>query len=109
MVNDEIRKAIENYCRENELEENECPLLLDNPAFDNSIVGITSDNRLIYDRNRMVEELSEEFAEDGISEDPEMEAEDFISYDTERAIPYFGEHRPIIIELNTKELIERYL
>lgn len=108
MVNDEIRKALENYCEENELEEDECPLLLDNPAFDNSIVGITSDNRLVYDRSKMVEELSEEFAQNG-SNDPEIEAEDFISYDTERAIPYFGEHRPIIVELNVKDLIERYL
>lgn len=57
-------------------------VVFDDPAFDDSIVGITSDGGVVYDFDLMVEELA---ADDNISFE---DAADFISYDTMRVIPY---------------------
>ena len=45
-------------------------IILDNSAFDNSIIGVTLDGRLIYDYDKMIEELIED---DGMSFDEAME------------------------------------
>ena len=58
-------------------------IILDNSAFDNSIIGVTLDGRLIYDYDKMIEELIED---DGMSFDEAME---WIDYNTIRALPYF--------------------
>lgn len=98
MIDKKFRKALDNYLNEAE----ETSILLENPSFDKSIVGITDDYRLVYDYDKMVEELARE---DKI--DP-MEAEDFISYDTMRAIPYMGEKAPIILTHTKRKLIDFY-
>lgn len=67
-------------------------IILDNSAFDNSIIGVTLDGRLIYDYDKMIEELIED---DGMSFDEAME---WIDYNTIRALPYAGSCAPIIIQ-----------
>ena len=67
-------------------------IILDNSAFDNSIIGVTLDGRLIYDYDKMIEELIED---DGMSFDEAME---WIDYNTIKALPYAGSGAPIIIQ-----------
>lgn len=67
-------------------------IILDNSAFDNSIIGVTLDGRLIYDYDKMIEEIIED---DGMSFDEAME---WIDYNTIRALPYAGIGAPIIIQ-----------
>ena len=67
-------------------------IILDNSAFDNSIIGVTLDGRLIYDYDKMIEELIED---DGMSFDEAME---WIDYNIIRALPYAGSGAPIIIQ-----------
>lgn len=65
-----------------------------NPSFKNSIIGISYDNRVIYDYDIMVYDLMKE---EELSYEDALE---FIEYNTLRAIPYMGADAPII--LNTK-------
>jgi hypothetical protein len=85
-VNKELRDSI------NEVETLDGAVILDNPSFDKSIVGYTSDGRLVYDFDKMVVE----FALDNDIEDY-IESIEFIEYNTERSLPYMGERAPIII------------
>lgn len=62
----------------------------DSPSYLNAIVGISHDDRLIYDYDKMVECLMEE---DNMSME---EAIEFIDYNTLRALPYYPEG-PIIL------------
>ena len=73
------------------LELEEDAIVFDNPAFDNSIIGVTTDGQAVYDYNKMVAELMED---DEISE---QEAIDWIEYNTLRVIPYAGEMAPVVI------------
>lgn len=77
--------------------------MFDDPAFDKSIIGITDEGRLVYDYEKMVDELAEE---DGISRE---EAQEFIDYNTMRVLPYINhqdsQYAPIVLEC-TKEMIE---
>lgn len=66
-------------------------LVFDNASYDNSIVGVTTDNRVVYDYNKMIVELMED---EGWSYD---EAIDWIEYNTIRSLPYAGEKAPIIM------------
>jgi hypothetical protein len=72
-----------------ELEED--TIVFDRPAFDNSIIGITTDGKAVYDYRKMVAEL---MADDEMSEE---EAIDWIEYNSLRAIPYAGEMAPVVI------------
>jgi hypothetical protein len=85
-VNKELRDSI------NENETLDGAVILDNPSFDKSIVGYTSDGRLVYDFDKMVVE----FADDN-DLDEYIDAIEFIEYNTERALPYMGERAPLII------------
>lgn len=60
-------------------------------SYDDALVGVTSDNRAVYDYNKMVEWLME------TESWSEEEAVEWIDYNTIRAIPYMGEDGPIII------------
>ena len=62
-----------------------------NPDYDDAIMGLTHDGRVVYDYDKMVEHLVNK---DGMSEE---EASDFICYNTLRAIPYGGENAPVIM------------
>ena len=66
-------------------------IIFDNPSFDNSIVGVTTEGRAVYDYWKMVAELMED---DNISE---QDAIDWIEYNTIRSIPYAGEMAPVVI------------
>lgn len=65
-------------------------LTFENPSFEDSFIGITHDGRAVYDYERMVEEL----VTAGWSEE---EAVDWISYNTLRSIPYWGEKAPVVV------------
>jgi hypothetical protein len=65
--------------------------ILDNASYDNSIIGITFDDRLVYSYERMIQEYAEDnncSIEDAI---------EWIDFNTVRALPYFGENAPIIV------------
>ena len=67
--------------------------ILDNPSFDNSIIGVASGSgSVIYSYDKMVEE----FMKDNNVRD--IDAIDWIEYNTIRALPYMGENAPIICE-----------
>ena len=66
-------------------------VVFDNPSFDNSIIGVTTDGQAVYDYDKMVEELMND------EEISEQEAIDWIEYNTIRVIPYAGEMAPVII------------
>jgi hypothetical protein len=80
-----------NDVREYIAEVNPLAVVFDNPSFDGSIIGVTDDDCVVYDYNKMVEELA---ADDGMSLE---DAADFISYNTIRAIPYAGAYAPVIM------------
>ena len=73
------------------MELDEDAIVFDRPAFDNSIIAVTTDGRAVYDYRKMVVELMED---DGITEE---EAIDWIEYNTLRVIPYAGDMAPIVV------------
>lgn len=96
MRNEKIRELISEYCEES--------MLFDNPDFDNSIVGMTVDGNIIYDYDKMVQELVND---DNISYD---DAIDFIEVNTIRGLEYrrnfYSEVLPIIINSSFTTLLE---
>lgn len=70
-------------------------IVLDDDSYDNSIIGVTLDGRIIYDYDLMIDELMQD-------DDCSMEeAIDWIEYNTLRAIPYMGDKAPIIVNSYT--------
>lgn len=84
MVNLEIREQLPDDA-----------LILDNHAYDNSIIGLTLDGRVIYGYELMIEELMNDEGWD------ELEAIEWIEYNTIRALPYTGKNAPMIVYLDT--------
>lgn len=66
-------------------------IVFDNMSYDGSIVGVTTDGRVVYDYDKMVEELMED------EQCSYEEAADWVDYNTIRALPYVGENSPIIM------------
>lgn len=66
-------------------------IIFTNPDYDDAIIGVSHDDRVIYDYDKMVEHL---MVNDNMTDE---EAADFISYDTLRTIPYAGENAPIVM------------
>ena len=66
-------------------------IVFDNMSYDGSIVGVTTDGRVVYDYDQMVEELMED---ENCSYE---EAADWIDYNTIRGLSYAGEKAPIIM------------
>ena len=66
-------------------------IVFESPDYDDAIIGVTHDDRVIYDYDKMVEHL---MVNDNMTDE---EAADFISYDTLRIIPYAGEYAPIVM------------
>lgn len=62
-----------------------------NPDFIDAIVGISDDGRLVYSYSKMIESL---MLSDNMSYEDAVE---YIDYNTIRAVPYMGEHAPIIV------------
>jgi hypothetical protein len=67
-------------------------ILFDNPYFDNSIIGISNDDRVVYDFDKMVQELK---SDEGITMEDAIE---WVCYNTIRSIPYGGPGAPIVCE-----------
>lgn len=83
-------------------EEHEDSYVFNLPSFDNSIVGITDNGRIVYCYELMVKEFMHDA---GVSEE---DAVSFIDYNTLRSIDYIEESiRPLIIynQKLIKELI----
>lgn len=66
-------------------------VVFENPDYDNAIIGVSHDDRVIYDYDKMVEHLVNK--ENMTVED----AADFISYDTIRSLSYRGSDAPIVM------------
>ena len=66
-------------------------LILKNYSYDDALIGISEDDRAIYDFDKMIEWLmeTENFTQE--------EAIEWIEYNTIRALPYMGEKAPIIM------------
>lgn len=65
-------------------------VVLENPDYAEAFIGVSDEDRAVYDHRLMVKFLMDK---EGMTED---QALDFIDYNTIRALPYMGEHRPII-------------
>lgn len=66
-------------------------IVFDNMSYDGSIIGVTTDDRVVYSYDKMVE---------GLMQDEEWSYEDaveWIDYNTIRALPYAGPNGPIIM------------
>lgn len=72
-------------------------VVFDNPDFDSAIIGITEDDRIVYDFDKMVECLVERDEMDA------LEAVEFIEYNTIRALPYAGALAPVVMYPICKE------
>ena len=66
-------------------------LILKNYSYDDALIGITEDNRAIYDFDKMVDWL---IKTENLSQE---EAIEWIEYNTIRALPYMGERAPVIM------------
>lgn len=66
-------------------------VLFSNSSYDTALIGVTEDNRAVYDYRKMVLWLMEN---DGMTEE---EAEEWISYNTIGALPNEGSRAPIIM------------
>lgn len=66
-------------------------IILSDYSYDDALIGVTTDNRAVYDYDKMVEWLCKR---DSMSMD---EAIEWIEYNTLRALPYAGDNGPIVI------------
>lgn len=74
-------------------------IFLDDPTFEDAIIGITEDGHLIYNYDSMVNNLVDNYTKEGLNEDEAYtSAIEWISYNTIRAIPYMKSYgkEPII-------------
>ena len=84
MINNELRDYI--------ADEHKDAVVFNVPSYDNAIVGLSDDGRVIYDYDLMIKELTNDTA---LTED---EAIQYIDYNTHRTLRYIEEHvRPIIL------------
>lgn len=65
--------------------------IFDGEDYDDALIGITSDNRAVYEFEKMVDCLMNKY---GWSD---IDAIEWIEYNTIRALPYFGANAPIIM------------
>lgn len=65
--------------------------ILQDYSYDDALIGVTDDNRAVYDYVKMVDWLVKT---EGWSE---IEAMEWIDYNTIRALPYMGADAPIIM------------
>ena len=66
-------------------------IIFENPDYDEAIIGVSHNDRVIYSFEKMVQHLMDK---DKMTEE---EAIEFIEYNTIRAIPYFGPNAPIVL------------
>lgn len=66
-------------------------VVFDHYDYDGAMIGVTSDNRAVYDFDKMVEYLK-------TNEDmSDIEAIEWIEYNTLRSLPYYGSDAPIVM------------
>lgn len=83
-----IKEQLENYYIE---DEETSVVLFDSPDYDDAFVGLTMDDRAVYDYDKMIESL---IKNDKMTYE---EAAEFIDYNTVRSLPYIGDRGPVII------------
>ena len=80
-VNIEVRKQLPPHS-----------IVLDDESFDDSIIGVSLDDRVIYSLDLMVTEYM-------VDNDCSMDdAYEWLSYNTLRAIPYMPDPKPMVVE-----------
>lgn len=84
------REKIKQKLEDNEIDYDEI-IAIDEEAFVDSLVGVTTDMRAVYDYERMAEEFSEHY---GCSITDALE---HIEFNILRSLPYFGSKAPVII------------
>ena len=65
-------------------------VIFENPSYDDALIGVTTDDRAVYDFNKMVDWLIEN---NGMND---VEAVEWIEYNSARALPY-TEGAPVIM------------
>ena len=80
---DDVKNLIEDYGYED-------IIIFSNPDYASAFVGISEDIRAVYDYDKMIKFLMNEH------DMSDIEAVEFIEFNTIRALPYF-ENAPIII------------
>ena len=88
MINNEYECKVEKTLLKNGYEG---VMFLTDYSYDDALVGVSTDKRAVYNYDAMVEWLVEE---EGFEDD--IEAMEWIDYNTIRAIPYFGSTAPVI-------------
>lgn len=84
-----IKEQLEKYY----IEDDETSIVLfESPNYDNAFIGLTLDDRAVYDYDKMIECL---ITEDNMTYE---EATEFIDYNTIRSLPYIGDKGPVIIK-----------
>jgi len=83
-------KTAEEILEENGYDPSEI-VVLKNESYDSALIGVSNDGRAVYSFDRMVEWYMDK---NDCSED---EAVEWIEFNTLRAIPYAGEHAPVVI------------
>lgn len=68
-------------------------LVFDCPDYDDAIIGVTTDDRVVYSYDLMVKQLMKD------ENWTEEEAVEWIEYNTVRALDYMGDNAPIIVTL----------
>ena len=66
-------------------------VIFKNYSYDSALIGVTDDNRAVYSFEKMVDWLVEN---EGFEE---IEAMEFIEYNSLRALPYAGSQAPIVM------------
>ena len=61
------------------------------PSYDDAIVGVTTDDRVVYDYKKMVRHLMKDM------KCSYADAVDFLEYNTVRSLDYMGDGAPIIV------------
>ena len=66
-------------------------VIFSNDSYDDALIGVSDDNRAVYDYELMIKWLmdNEQFTE--------TEAIEWIDYNTIRALPYAGDKGPIVL------------
>ena len=66
-------------------------VVFENFSYDDALIGVSEDNRAVYDYDLMIDWICRE---QGWSTDDAIE---WIEYNTVRALPYAGESAPIVV------------
>ena len=83
---------------EDEVDPEEGVVIFENPDFSTAFVGVTTDNRAVYDLELMVEDLMHK------ERMTEEDAREFIDYNTLRSLAYV-DNGPIVIAHSARDIL----